>query len=289
MRRKDMSKPISLRAAAVLAILLLAGCVTSGEPVRDANIQPTPLHEAAQSGDVTAIRALLAAGADVNARAKYGVMPLHLATASGRAAIIILLAGGAVVNAKDDDGSTPLHYAAPFGKMASIQALLAAGADVNARAKYGTAPLHQAAARKMILAALEADAKGGRDKLLKAFSVSLDTLGETDRKIAVATLKSSISDSADRIRALLVGGANVNARADGEVTPLHYTAMSGDAAAVKALLDAGGDPNAVAFGCSPMDMARHRMQSTEMSIAPSRGSIEALQAADGRPREGCEI
>ena len=47
MRRKGMGKPMNLRAAAGLAILLFAGCVTSGGPVRDANAQTTPLHEAA--------------------------------------------------------------------------------------------------------------------------------------------------------------------------------------------------------------------------------------------------
>ena len=401
-RRKDMDKSMNLRAAAGLALLLLTGCATSGGPVRDANAPLTPLHEAALSGNITTIRALLAGGAAVNARAGGGATPLHLAAGrktflialeadakGGRgelsrafsratgldtlgeadrnaylksaadrvgaiqallagganvdarandgstplhqaaalgdvAAIRVLLAGGASVNAKAKDGSTPLHQAARLGEMASIQALLAGGADVdarnkdgvtplhaaavsgkaaviptllaggadvNARAKYGVTPLHFAAMRKMILAALEADAKGGRDKLLSSMFPKgmVDTLSEADREITAAILRLADDDRADTVRALLAGGAAVNARGGGGTTPLHYAAVSGDAAAVEALLDVGGDPNAVAFGCGPMDMARRRMENTETSIAPFRDSIEALRAAGARPQKGCRF
>ena len=289
-----MGKPMNLRVATGLAILLLAGCLTSGGPVRNANAQTTPLHEAAMSGDAAAIRTLLAGGADVNMRAKDGVTPLHQAATSGHFFTIeALLAGGANVNARDENGRTPLHSAAIWNRAAIIPTLLAGGANVNARARNGVTPLHAAAARKTIRAALEADAKGGHDELLRAFSVTesfgLDTLDETEREMVAASLRNADDDRADTIRALLVGGANVNARAKGEATPLHYAALSGDAAAVEALLNVVSDPNAVAFGCSPMDVARLRMESTETSISPFRDSIEALRAAGGRPLEGCKL
>lgn len=429
---------MNLRVAAGLAIFLLAGCVAGGGPVRDANLQWTPLHSAAVSGDVAAIRSLLAGGADVNARdegrstplhmaallgdvaairalltggadinaraeegvtplhfaamrklvlaaleadakgghdelsrawskamgldtlgktereryvavikgaddnragtvrallagganvnarAKDGSTPLHVAAASGDAAAIrALLTGGANVDARAKDESTPLHHAARFGKMASVRALLAGGADADARAKYGLTllhfavlsgdvatihalladgadvnargedgftPLHMAAMKKLALAALEADAKGSRDKLLKMVrAAGFDALAETNREIFAAILKGSADDRADAVHALLAGGANVNARMDNDGTPLHVAALSGDAAAVKALLDAGGDPNAVAFGCGPMDLAQRRMESTETSIAPFRDSIAALRAAGARPRKGCRL
>ena len=258
-RRKNMGKPTNLRAAAGLAILLLAGCLTNGGPVRDANAQTMPLHEAAWSGDAAAIRALLAGGADVNAQ--------------------------------DETGFTPLHIAALSGDVTAIRVLLAGGADVNARDKDGTAPLHVAVMRKLFLAMLEADAKGGRDKLLSSIfpEVMVDTMGKADQEVFVAFLKGDDDDRADTVRALLAGGAAVNARDDSRVTPLYIAALSGDAAAVEALLDAGGDPNAVAFGCGPMDIARLRMENTETSIAPFRDSIEALRAAGARPRKGCRF
>ena len=147
-----------------------------------------------------------------------------------------------------------------------------------------------AAMKKLALAALEADAKGSRDKLLKMVrAAGFDALAETNREIFAAILKGSADDRADAVHALLAGGANVNARMDNDGTPLHMAALSGDAAAVKALLDAGGDPNAVAFGCGPVDVAQRRMESTETSIAPFRDSIAALRAAGARPRKGCRL
>ena len=250
----------------------------------------TPLHGAAASGDAAAIRALLAGGANVDARAKDGFTPLHQAARFGKmASVRALLAGGADADARTKDGLTLLHFAVLSGDAATIHALLAGGADINARGETGATPLHMAAMKKLILAALEADAKGSRDKLLRTFGMAgFDALAETDREMFAAILKGSANDGA-AVHALLAGGANVNARDDGRVTPLHVAALSGDTAAVKALLDAGGDPNAVAFGCGPVDVARRRMESTETSIAPFRESIEALRAAGARPRKGCRL
>ena len=225
-------------------------------------------------------------------RSKDGATPLHGAALSGDvAAIRALLASGAAVNVRSKDGATPLHGAALSGDVAAIRALLAGGADVNARGEDGITSLHMAAMRKLLLAALEADAKGSRDKLLRMVrTAGFDALAETNREIFAAILKGSADDRADTVRALLAGGAAVNARTDGNgATPLHMAALSGDTAAVKALLDAGGDPNAVAFGCGPVDVAQRRMESTETSIAPFRDSIAALRAAGARPRKGCRL
>ena len=39
--------------------------------------QSTPLHEAAESGNVAELTRLIEAGADVNAQNKFGMTPLH--------------------------------------------------------------------------------------------------------------------------------------------------------------------------------------------------------------------
>ena len=58
------------------------------------------------------IGALLAAGAEVNARASYGVTPLHAAAANGTPAVIAaLLAAGADASVVDDDGKTAFDHA----------------------------------------------------------------------------------------------------------------------------------------------------------------------------------
>ena len=69
---------------------------------------------------------------------------------------------------------------------------------------------------------------------------------------------------------------------------MHTAATLGNAGAVEALLDAGGNPNAVASGCGPMDVARLRMKATERSIAPFQEAVERLLAAGAQPRNGCK-
>jgi len=72
------------------------------------------------------------------ARGEGGWTPLHDAALDGDvAAIEALLAGGANIHAKTEDGSTPLHTAAFYGRLAAIKALLAGGADVDATAEAG--------------------------------------------------------------------------------------------------------------------------------------------------------
>jgi len=104
----------------------------------------TPLHKAAFAGDIAAIKALLAGGANVNAKNEDGWTPLHDAAFAGDVvAIEALLAGGADVDATaeagpmaqpGESGPTPLHLAAHNGHPGAIKALLAGGADINARA-----------------------------------------------------------------------------------------------------------------------------------------------------------
>jgi ankyrin repeat protein len=80
----------------------------------------TPLHYAANR---EVAEALLAAGADVNARNKYGDTPLHFAATRGRKEVVqFLLEKGAEVNVKNRpigigaDGETPLDCAVKEGK-----------------------------------------------------------------------------------------------------------------------------------------------------------------------------
>ncbi len=88
-------------------------------------------------GDAAAAtKALLAAGADVNARSAnaLSVLPLHSAVAGGHDDLVaVLIDAGADVNATQRHGWTPLHGAAQNGSLASVERLLAAGADRAAR------------------------------------------------------------------------------------------------------------------------------------------------------------
>jgi outer membrane protein assembly factor BamB len=84
------------------------------------------LWEAARKGDVKAVESLLAKGADVNAKTRYGATALWFAAYKDQLAVVkVLLAHKADVNVRDDVwGQTPLIMAAYSGQ-AEIAALLA--------------------------------------------------------------------------------------------------------------------------------------------------------------------
>ena len=70
----------------------------------------TPLYLAAQEAQKEIAVLLIANGADVNAKNKYGDTPLHCAATKEIAELLI--ANGADVNAKEVDDLTPLDWAA---------------------------------------------------------------------------------------------------------------------------------------------------------------------------------
>ena len=93
-------------------------------------------------GDAAAVQALLANGAEVNAKDNNGASALILASRNGHRDVVqALLANGAEVNAKDNDGATALILASRNGHRDVVQALLANGADVNAKDNNGATAL----------------------------------------------------------------------------------------------------------------------------------------------------
>jgi ankyrin repeat protein len=99
-----------------------------GDPV-----ELTALHWAAASGNVEAVRFLLAppVGADPRAVRNNNFAPLHSAAMQGHAAVCkVLIGAGAEVNVQTNpQGYAPLHSAAFAGHVEAIRVLLAHGAD----------------------------------------------------------------------------------------------------------------------------------------------------------------
>ena len=82
-----------------IAAVVLVGCGPSVDT-----------HEAAEAGNIEAVKQAIADGADVNAkRSDGGWTPLHFVATKEIAELLI--AAGADVNAKDDRGDTPLNWA----------------------------------------------------------------------------------------------------------------------------------------------------------------------------------
>ena len=94
---------------------------------------------AAEKGDTEAVRAELAAGADINQTDEGGWSALHLAAHNARIeALDVLMASPAIdVNSRNKWKSTPLSLAAAKGHYDCIQALVMhPETDINARADY---------------------------------------------------------------------------------------------------------------------------------------------------------
>ena len=92
----------------------------------------TPLHYAAREGHAECVRALLALGANANARTRAGgATPLHRAAFTGAGACVrLLLEGGADPCARDADGESALHKASARGAVAGVEILLRAAPHV---------------------------------------------------------------------------------------------------------------------------------------------------------------
>jgi len=104
--------------------------------------------DAAMRGDLTAVKKLIAQGADVNDAEGDGMTALHWAAEHGDSAMAAtLLKAHANVKAVTHIGSyTPLHIASKAGSASVVRELIKAGSDVNAATTDGAAPLHFAAA-----------------------------------------------------------------------------------------------------------------------------------------------
>ncbi len=102
--------------------------------------------KAAKSGDVLAVRLLLAADPSLlGARDSDGSTPLHCATWKGHQNVVaVLIEAGADVNEVNQNGhwgTTPLHAAAHANQAAIAQLLLDHGADTKARDMEGRTPM----------------------------------------------------------------------------------------------------------------------------------------------------
>lgn len=153
------ANPNALNGDGKAALHLAAGsdyCVTTVEALlangADLNSRDrygsTALSQAAFRGAVEVVKLLLARGADVNASSNEGYTSLHTAISTGangalRTVVETLLQNGANTNAKNSDqGVTPFHKALERGDIEIVKLLLKYGADANATSKSGVTSLY---------------------------------------------------------------------------------------------------------------------------------------------------
>jgi len=98
----------------IIIFVILTGCTTTKttELLVESKALGISIHDAASQGNINAIKAHIANGANLNSKDESGWTPLHWATSKvHNKAAKMLIAKGADVNIVNKDGLAPLDYA----------------------------------------------------------------------------------------------------------------------------------------------------------------------------------
>ena len=117
----------------------------AASPLKSGGAERLSLHRAVDEGDFAALKSLIDAGADLNARSSDEWTPLMLATIKGHTEMVeALLKNGADSNARNKKGWTALMFSVSMSDADTTRILLSRGANINARDKEGKTALMQA-------------------------------------------------------------------------------------------------------------------------------------------------
>jgi ankyrin repeat protein len=188
------------------------------------------LHEAAEEGDLTTLRALLQAHPErVNDRSELGDTPLHCAAYQKQdKAVKLLLDAGADLDARGDHGRTPLHCAAVAGAVETARLLIQRGADLEAVDERDQTPL---------LAAVN-HVEVGRPETQKLVKLLLKSGAHYDLESAV------VQQDAKRVQEILSTDPDTLRKLPKEKQAVLIHMAVHDPTVMKLLLQHGVDPNA---------------------------------------------
>ena len=249
-RELDTGRRAAWAAFAVAALLIAVAC-QQPQPVEP--VPPAPptltIWEAALAGDLAELAAHAAHGTNLDALdPQLGATPLATAVAVSQAeAVDWLLANGADVNARGGDGTTTLQVAAFVGAAPIARTLLDAAVDVGAANDNGQTVWQTLGTdwqttkylADMIELPLErTTVEAGREAIGAMLEPYLAALSGADIWLAVA------SGDAAAVKAHIEAGADLEQRSDDGATLLSVAAVLGDAEVTALLLDAGADVNA---------------------------------------------
>ncbi len=195
----------------------------------------TALHAAVHADRLEIAELLLKAGANAGIRDRYGVTPLYLAGVNGNAEMIRrLLDSGVDPNTVDPGGETALMTAARTGAVTALRLLLERGATVDAREPEFQQTALMIAVRENHLPAV--------DLLIKAGAVvnAQTRKGPTPAFVPPCKGTGCGSEGVGINRGGLPDRGR-RAEVKGGMTPLLYAARDGRVEAARMLVDAGAD------------------------------------------------
>ena len=181
--------------AAVVELLIEKGADMTQTNLGNGRFSGTPLHRAADHGNIPAIAVLLDRGADINA-SSHGTPLCHAAEKGNVEAIAMLLDHGADVNIPDSSG-TPLCHVARIGKVEAIAMLLDHGADINMPGLSGTPLCHAAEKGNVEAIAMLLDRGADVDRSANAIPGSPTPLWRAARRGNVEAIAMLLDHGAD--------------------------------------------------------------------------------------------
>ena len=179
---------------------------------------------------VGVVRALLAKGANAEARNKKGLTPLIRAAFDGHVGSLqVLLAQGVAIEARDNDGQTALMLAAMQGQVAVIPMLIAKGAHIEAADNDG---------QTVLMLAAFLDQAGSVQTLLNLGA----NVNVKDNTGVTALMLASHGGHLSVVQALLKHGAEVNAKSNSGLTALKIADNKGHTEIIQILREALNNP-----------------------------------------------
>ena len=232
-------------------------------PVRAGTTTPTsetPLISAVSAGHLALVKELIKAGADVNKGNSHKETPLMFAAINGNIELIeLLLSAGADVNAKSASYSsatgprsyTALYFASESGHLQAVETLLSAGAKTDI--PNTEHPLAGASERGHLEIV----------KLLQASGAQIQTITTGPGcQSSNPLVKAVRGGNVEVVKALIDGGASVNALGCDNTSPLKWAIFIKNAEIVKVLVNAGAKVNksdtdgVTGRKCSPLELAK---------------------------------
>lgn len=178
----------------------------------------------------------------------------------------VLLENSAQIDAKTRDGLTPLHCAARSGHEQVITTLLEHSAPISARTKVRNRSLYQRFYRRICLKDIRTC------KLIDISTLSMNMsihFAHVSQNGLAPLHMASQGDHVDAARVLLYHRAPVDEVTIDYLTSLHVAAHCGHVRVAKLLLDRKADPNARALnGFTPLHIAckKNRIKVVELLL-----------------------